>query len=137
MGKLDEIEKKQKEWEDTSLKKSLDKYPERETPSDLPKQRLYTPGDMVDADYLRDLGFPGEYPYTRGTHPTMYRSRIWGIAQYSGFGMPEDTNRRFKFLPQIKAKFVLHRVIKIRCQLVSDIRRFRSIQIPVIYCRSN
>ncbi len=98
MGKLDEIEKKRKEWEDTTLKASIEKYPESETPSDLPKQRLYTPKDLADSDYLRDLGFPGEYPYTRGIHPTMYRSRIWGIAQYSGFGTPEDTNKLFKFL---------------------------------------
>lgn len=98
MGKLNEIENKQEEWENTTLKESLEKYPERETPSDLPKQRLYTPKDVGDSDYLRDLGFPGEYPYTRGTHPTMYRSRTWGIAQYSGFGAPEDTNKLFRFL---------------------------------------
>ena len=98
MGKLSEIEKKQREWENSCLKESLEKYPERETPSDLPKQCLYTPKDMADLDYLRDLGFPGEYPYTRGIHPAMYRSRTWGIAQYSGFGTPEDTNKLFKFL---------------------------------------
>ena len=98
MGKLNEIENKQKEWENGSLKESLKKYPESETPSDLPKQRLYTPKDVANSDYLRDLGFPGEYPYTRGIHPTMYRSRLWGIAQYSGFGTPRDTNTLFKFL---------------------------------------
>jgi len=98
MEKITEIESKQKEWEGSTLQESLKKYPESETPSDLPKQRLYTPKDVVDFDYLRDLGFPGEYPYTRGNHPTMYRSRIWGIAQYSGFGTPEDTNKLFKYL---------------------------------------
>jgi len=98
MGKLSEIEKKQREWENSCLKESLEKYPESEIPSDLSKQCLYTPKDMADLDYLRDLGFPGEYPYTRGIHPAMYRSRTWGIAQYSGFGTPEDTNKLFKFL---------------------------------------
>lgn len=98
MDNLHEIEKKQKEWEDTTLKEALKKYPERETPSDLPKQRLYTPKDLADFDYLRDLNFPGEYPYTRGCYPTMYRSRLWSIAQYSGFGTPRDTNKLFKFL---------------------------------------
>lgn len=92
------IEEKQREWEDTTLRKSLEKNPEREIFSEIPKQRLYTPRDMAQFDYLRDLGFPGEYPYTRGIHPTMYRSRLWGMAQYSGFGMPEDTNQRFKHL---------------------------------------
>jgi methylmalonyl-CoA mutase N-terminal domain/subunit len=98
MEKLTEIEKKQKEWDATTLKPSLEASPEREILSELPKQRLYTPLDMVGIDYLRDIGFPGEYPYTRGIHPTMYRSRLWNVAQYSGFGTPEDTNRRFKLL---------------------------------------
>jgi len=95
---LSKVEEKQKEWEDTTLRESLEKNPEREIFSELPKQRLYTPKDIAQLDYLRDLGFPGEYPYTRGIHPTMYRSRLWGMAQYSGFGTPEDTNQRFKLL---------------------------------------
>jgi len=95
---LSKIKKKQKEWEDTTLRESLKSTPEREVFSEFPKQRLYTPRDIAHLDYLRDLGFPGEYPYTRGIHPTMYRSRLWGMAQYSGFGMPEDTNKRFKLL---------------------------------------
>lgn len=98
MGQLDDIEKTQREWENSTLRESLEKQPESEIPSDLSKQRLYTPRDLADSDYLRDLGFPGEYPYTRGIYPSMYRSRIWGIAQYSGFGTPQDTNKRFKFL---------------------------------------
>lgn len=92
------LEEKQREWEDTTLKESLKRNPERKIFSELPKQRLYTPRDTTHLDYVRDLGFPGEYPYTRGIHPTMYRSRLWGMAQYSGFGMPEDTNKRFKLL---------------------------------------
>jgi len=59
---------------------------------------LYTPEDMRDLDYRRDLGFPGCYPYTRGVQPTMYRGRLWTMRQFSGFGSVEDTNRRYKFL---------------------------------------
>src|ERR1051326_5415013 len=59
---------------------------------------LYTPADAVGVDYLRDLGFPGEFPYTRGPYPTMYRSRPWTMRQIAGFGTAADTNERFKFL---------------------------------------
>src|SRR3989304_5693187 len=59
---------------------------------------LSTPLDIADADYDRDIGFPGEYPYTRGVQPTMYRGRLWSIRQYGGFGTPEGSNERFKFL---------------------------------------
>jgi methylmalonyl-CoA mutase N-terminal domain/subunit len=96
--KLSQLEATQKEWEETTLRQALQKTPEREILGELRKQRLYTPLDVAHLDYLRDLGFPGEYPYTRGIHPTMYRSRLWDMAQYSGFGTPEDTNRRFKVL---------------------------------------
>jgi len=95
---LSNLEARQKEWEDSTLKESLQRNPEGEIFTELSKQRLYTPKDIAHLDYLRDLGFPGEYPYTRGIHPTMYRSRLWGMAQYSGFGTPEDTNHRFKLL---------------------------------------
>lgn len=61
-------------------------------------QPVYTPDDVKDLDYDRDLGQPGEYPFTRGIHPEMYRSRPWTIRQYAGFGTPEETNQRFKFL---------------------------------------
>lgn len=59
---------------------------------------LYTPLDLRIFDYLRDLGFPGQYPFTRGIHPTMYRGRLWTMRQFSGFGTAEDTNRRYKYL---------------------------------------
>jgi methylmalonyl-CoA mutase N-terminal domain/subunit len=59
---------------------------------------LYTPEDVEGAEYERDLGYPGAYPYTRGIHPTMYRGRLWTMRQFSGFGTAEDTNRRYKFL---------------------------------------
>jgi methylmalonyl-CoA mutase N-terminal domain/subunit len=61
-------------------------------------KRLYTPEDIKDLDYERDLGFPGEYPFTRGIYPTMYRGRLWTMRQFAGFGGPEETNRRFKYL---------------------------------------
>jgi methylmalonyl-CoA mutase N-terminal domain/subunit len=95
---LTEIAKAQSQWEDTTLKSWLEGHPERQIYSEISKQRLYTPKDMVNFDYLRDLGFPGEYPYTRGLNPTGYRSRLWHIAETSGFGTPEDTNKRWKFL---------------------------------------
>jgi methylmalonyl-CoA mutase, N-terminal domain len=95
-----EITKARKAWEGTTVKSSLEKSPEREIFSDLPKKRVYTPEDLPDFEYLRDIGFPGEYPYLRGIYPTGYRSRLWGMAEYSGFGMPEDTNKRWKFLLQ-------------------------------------
>ncbi len=59
---------------------------------------LYTPSDLADFNYLRDLGFPGKYPFTRGIHPTMYRGRLWTMRQFSGFGTAEDTNKRYKYL---------------------------------------
>jgi methylmalonyl-CoA mutase N-terminal domain/subunit len=61
-------------------------------------KRLYTPEDIKDFDYERDLGSPGEYPFTRGIYPTMYRGRLWTMRQFAGFGGPEETNRRFKYL---------------------------------------
>ena len=67
--------------------------------SNLPiEETLYTPADTEGLDYAKDLGFPGEFPYTRGIHPSMYRSRLWTIRQFSGYGSAEETNRRFKYL---------------------------------------
>jgi methylmalonyl-CoA mutase N-terminal domain/subunit len=68
------------------------------TVSNLEIKRLYTPEDIKDFDYERDLGSPGEYPFTRGIYPTMYRGRLWTMRQFAGFGGPEETNRRFKYL---------------------------------------
>ena len=59
---------------------------------------LYTPDDNKDFDYEKDLNYPGEYPYTRGVQPTMYRGRLWTMRQFSGFGTPKDTNHRYKYL---------------------------------------
>jgi methylmalonyl-CoA mutase N-terminal domain/subunit len=69
-----------------------------ETMAGLPVARLYTPAERPDEDYAERLGFPGEYPFTRGVYPTMYRGRLWTMRMFAGFGRPEDTNRRFKFL---------------------------------------
>jgi methylmalonyl-CoA mutase N-terminal domain/subunit len=89
-------------WEKTTLKGVLDKSPERKgiftTESGLPVKRLYTPLDLESMDYNGDLSFPGEYPYTRGVYPTMYRGRLWTMRQYAGFGTAEDTNERFRYL---------------------------------------
>lgn len=89
-------------WEDETLKPALRESPERQekftTLSGVPIQRLYTPADLAKFDYSQDLGDPGEYPYTRGIHPTMYRGRIWTMRQFSGFGSPEDTNQRLHYL---------------------------------------
>jgi len=95
---LEKLKNAREEWETGSLRKALERSSERELFSELPKKRLYTPEDLRNHDYCEDLGFPGEYPYTRGIHPTMYRGRLWGMAEYAGFGMPEDTNERWKFL---------------------------------------
>ena len=80
----------------------LSDSPERkrvfENLSGMTLNRIYTPRDTAQADYTRDLGFPGEFPYTRGIYPTMYRGRIWTMRLFSGFGAPEDTNRRLRYL---------------------------------------
>jgi len=69
-----------------------------ETYSGIPVKRLYTPADIKDHDYIEDAGFPGEAPFVRGVYPTMYRSRFWTMRLFSGFGTPEDTNKRWKML---------------------------------------
>ena len=95
--------KPQKEnWEKETLDPVLSRFPERRdefiTTSSEPIDRLYTPLDLPDFDYQDDLGFPGEYPFTRGIHPTMYRGRLWTMRMFAGFGTAEETNQRFKYL---------------------------------------
>src|SRR5947208_3114032 len=93
-----------KRWEENTVAGSLTRLPERFAPEEFttisgePIERIYTPADLVGMDYERDLGFPGEYPFTRGVHPTMYRSRFWTMRMFAGFGSAEETNRRFKYL---------------------------------------
>ena len=89
-------------WRATTRAKAVSRSPERQerfvTTSGLETQDLYTPADVAGLDEDRDLGRPGEYPYTRGVQPTMYRGRLWTMRQYAGFSTAEDTNRRFRFL---------------------------------------
>lgn len=90
------------EWCDTTLAPALKRAAERqdrfETSSGVEIDTVYTQEDLPDFDYIRDLGFPGEYPFTRGVQPNMYRGRIWTIRQYSGFGTAEETNQRYRYL---------------------------------------
>ena len=99
---LDTVEQAREEWERTALQASLQRFAHRKqrftTLSGIPLEDLYTPLDRRNKDYLRDIGFPGQYPYTRGVHATMYRGRPWTIRQVSGFGTAEDTNQRYKYL---------------------------------------
>ncbi len=93
---------KEQQWEERTLKPLLEKSPERmaefTTVSGHPINRLYTPADLADWDPERDLGFPGDPPYTRGIHATMHRGRLWTMRQFAGFGTAEDTNKRFRYL---------------------------------------
>src|SRR5882672_5736666 len=93
---------RERAWEKTLLRPALQKSPERSseftTISGHPIERLYTPGDLAGWDPVRELGVPGEPPYTRGIHPSMYRGRLWTMRQFAGFGSAEDTNRRFRYL---------------------------------------
>ncbi len=100
--KLAELRDANEKWEETSLQKTLAKFPERQarfiTTSSEPVNRLYTPLDVADLDYSRDLGLPGEYPFTRGAHPTLHRGKLWTMRMFAGFGSAEETNARFKYL---------------------------------------
>ena len=80
------------------LERSPERQPEFATESGIPVQRLYTPLDLEGQDYGADLSYPGEFPYTRGVYPTMYRGRHWTMRNYAGFGTAEDTNRRYRYL---------------------------------------
>src|ERR1700681_4133610 len=91
-----------KDWEERKLNPSLKRGPERKpkfvTSSGIDVKRAYDPGDLDDFDFVNDLGFPGEYPFTRGVQPTMYRGRLWTMRQYAGFGSAEESNRRYRYL---------------------------------------
>ena len=93
---------RERDWEETQLRPALEASPERSseftTISGHPIARLYTQGDLAEWDPARELGVPGEPPYTRGIHPSMYRGRLWTMRQFAGFGSAEDTNRRFRYL---------------------------------------
>ncbi len=98
---LKTLQEKKQAW-DKKVESRLDKVPELKkvfkTDSNIEIKRLYTPVEISGLSYEKDLGLPGEYPYTRGVQPTMYRGRLWTMRQYAGFGSAEETNKRFKYL---------------------------------------
>ena len=98
---LDLLSGEFKEWSDR-VERKLSKRPEREkefvNTSGIPVKRLYTPLDQSGVDYSSEIAFPGEYPFTRGVQPTMYRGRYWTMRQYAGFASAEESNKRYKFL---------------------------------------
>ncbi|MDP6155360.1 MAG: methylmalonyl-CoA mutase family protein [Candidatus Thermoplasmatota archaeon] len=97
-----DINNLRKTWEENVLGKVIRRFPERmsefRTVSDQIIDRLYTPEEMENIDYLSDIGFPGEWPYTRGVQPTMYRGRLWTMRQYAGFATAEESNKRYRYL---------------------------------------
>jgi len=102
MKSKDSVQEEYGRWEETTLKKALERSPERresfKTTSDIDLKRVYTPLDREGLDYPKESGFPGEYPFTRGVRPTMYRGRFWTMRQYAGFATAEETNRRYTYL---------------------------------------
>ncbi len=96
------VEEARRRWEVETLKPALERSAERPalfaSSTGASVDRVYTPADVADLDYPRDLAFPGEFPYTRGVQPTSYRGRLWTMRQYAGFGSAAETNRRFRYL---------------------------------------
>jgi len=101
---LEKVKAGKEKWDQGSVQKTLSKAPERRKTftsiSNIPVERLYTPWDVANLDYGNDLGFPGEYPFTRGVQPTMYRGRFWTMRQYAGFGSAAESNERYRYLLQ-------------------------------------
>jgi methylmalonyl-CoA mutase N-terminal domain/subunit len=104
MHDREEIRKKVEEWNKGVVAKTISRFPERKTPflstSGFEVKRVYSPLDVEEMDYNRDLSLPGEYPYTRGVQPTMFRGRFWTMRQYAGFASAEESNERYKYLLQ-------------------------------------
>ncbi len=98
---LEELRRRQAQWQATVYGDAVRRYPERQssfaTTSGIPVPPIVTEAD-IDVDYLNDLGFPGEYPYTRGVQPTMYRARFWTMRQYAGYASAEESNERYRYL---------------------------------------
>ena len=94
--------REQSQHYDEQVEKSISKFPERSesfaTSGGIPLKRIYTPEDIQDENYADSLAFPGNYPYTRGVQPTMYRGRFWTMRQYAGFATAEDSNKRYRYL---------------------------------------
>jgi methylmalonyl-CoA mutase N-terminal domain/subunit len=97
LAEFDKIEREMKEWQESAIKKQERKKSFKNL-SDIEIKRLYTPNDVKDLNYGLDLGFPGQYPFTRGAYPNMYRGQFWTMRQFAGFGTAEQTNERYKFL---------------------------------------
>ncbi len=99
---IENVKDSKKKWEEDKVMKTLSKFPERKeefsTGSNIEVNRLYTPEDNENLDYERDLGYPGQYPFTRGVQPTMYRGKLWTMRQYAGFATAEESNKRYKYL---------------------------------------
>lgn len=105
MYKQEEIERvreSKEQWENGMVKKVISRFPEQKpeyvNSSGVKLDRVYTPADLADLDYVNDLGYPGQYPFTRGVQPTMYRGRYWTMRQYAGFATAEESNQRYKYL---------------------------------------
>lgn len=96
------IEEDVERWKRATLEPTISRHPELkkrfESVSLEEVDRLYTPADLEDVDFPRDISFPGEFPYTRGIHPTGYRGKLWTMRQFAGFSTPEETNSRFRYL---------------------------------------
>ena len=96
------LDNARRKWEERKLAPALKRGPERKkkfaTTSGIEIQRQYDPADLDGFEYVTDLGFPGEYPFTRGVQPTMYRGRLWTMRQYAGFGTAEESNKRYRYL---------------------------------------
>lgn len=99
---MDERFNQAKQKYEQAVEKAISKFPERKqkftSSSGYEIKRVYTPEDVESIDYVNDIGFPGDYPYTRGVQPTMYRARHWTMRQYAGFGTAEESNKRYKYL---------------------------------------
>ena len=95
---IEKIARERDQWQEKVYQTAEKGEKTFETLSGFPIEPLYTPVDTAHMDYLNDLGFPGQAPYVRGVHPTMYRGRTWTLRQLAGFGPPEETNKRYKFL---------------------------------------
>ena len=99
---LDQIHQKHHDWEQYLYKNAVKENPERKTKfknlSEIEIKNLYTPEDIETLEYLKDIGFPGDFPYLRGVHPNLYRGRLWTMRQFAGFGSAEETNKRYQYL---------------------------------------
>jgi methylmalonyl-CoA mutase N-terminal domain/subunit len=122
-NKSKDIRKRADQWQAETLRKQVSMMGERkerfETDSGIPVKALYTPLDVAERDYLRSLGFPGEYPFTRGVDPNMYRSRIYGTAQFTGFATPAETNQLYRRL-LAQGMTSLYMACDLPCQLGYD-----------------